>query len=118
MTTLISVISSAKLTNVLYPGLQECPTSGLLYSMSIWFHPKPVRKARAVDALKKTQDDARVICTIACVFWEDGSYEKARTWFGRAKTADPDNGDIWATWWKFEDRKGTKVRFTSWTFKR
>ncbi|KAG8948971.1 hypothetical protein FRC04_009172 [Tulasnella sp. 424] len=93
---------------VLARGLQECPTSGLLYSMSIWFHPKPVRKARAVDALKKTQDDARVICTIACVFWEDGSYEKARTWFTRAKTADPDNGDIWATWWKFEDRKGTK----------
>ncbi|KAG9025206.1 Pre-mRNA-processing factor 6 [Tulasnella sp. UAMH 9824] len=93
---------------VLARGLQECPTSGLLYSMSIWFHPKPVRKSRAVDALKKTQDDARVICTIACVFWEDGSYEKARTWFGRAKTADPDNGDIWATWWKFEDRKGTR----------
>lgn len=93
-----------------YAGLQECPTSGLLYSMSIWYHPKPVRKSRAVDALKKTRDDPRVICTVACVFWEDGAYEKARTWFGRATTADPDGGDAWATWWKFEQSKGTPVR--------
>ncbi|KAG8983104.1 hypothetical protein FRB94_009193 [Tulasnella sp. JGI-2019a] len=99
--------ATAQANAVLARGLQECPASGLLYSMSIWYHPKPVRKSRAVDALKKTRDDPRVICTVACVFWEDGAYEKARTWFGRATTADPDNGDNWATWWKFEDKKGT-----------
>lgn len=79
--------------------------------MSIWYHPKPVRKSRAVDALKKTRDDPRVIATVACVFWDDGAYEKARTWFGRATTADPDNGDIWAMWWKFESKKGTEVSY-------
>ena len=34
--------------------------------------------------------------------------EKARQWFGRATTADPDNGDIWAWWWLFEKEQGTK----------
>ncbi|KAG8897540.1 hypothetical protein FRB99_008100 [Tulasnella sp. 403] len=93
---------------VLNRGLQECPTSGLLHSLSIWTYPKPARKSRAVDALKKTRDDPRVICAVACVFWQDGAYEKARTWFGRATGADPDFGDSWAVWWKFEDKKGTR----------
>lgn len=90
--------------------MQECPASGLLYSLSLWFHPKPVRKSRGADALKKTRDHPLVICAVACVFWEDGSYEKARTWFGRAVQAEggKDVGDIWASWWKFETAVGAK----------
>ncbi|KAG8932561.1 hypothetical protein FRC02_000939 [Tulasnella sp. 418] len=99
---------TAQAKAVLARGLQECPKSGLLYSISIWYEPRPARKARAVDALKKTQDDPRVICAVARVFWADGSIEKARQWFGRATTANGDNGDIWGWWWRFEKEQGTK----------
>ena len=37
-------------------GLQECPTSGILWSLSIWSEPRPMRKTRSVDALKKSAD--------------------------------------------------------------
>jgi pre-mRNA-processing factor 6 len=32
--------------------------------------------------------------------------EKARSWFQRATAADPDYGDAWAFWYKFESALG------------
>lgn len=96
---------------VLARGLQECPSSGLLWSMAIWSEPRPTRKARSVDALKKCDNDAKVICTVARLFWAERKIEKARQWFGRAVTVDPDRGDSWGWWLKFEREHGTPVRF-------
>ncbi|KAJ6539095.1 PRP1 splicing factor, N-terminal-domain-containing protein [Mycena capillaripes] len=89
-------------------GLQECPTSGLLWSMSIWAEPRPMRKARSVDALKKSADNPVIICTVARLFWAERKIEKARQWFGRAVATDPDLGDSWAWWLKFERQHGTE----------
>jgi pre-mRNA-processing factor 6 len=49
-------------------GLQECPPSGLLWSMSIWAEPRPTRKSWSVDVLKKSADNLVIICTVARLF--------------------------------------------------
>lgn len=95
---------------VLARGLQECPSSGLLWSMAIWSEPRPTRKARSVDALKKCDNDAQVICTVARLFWAERKIEKARQWFARTVSVDPDRGDSWGWWLKFEREHGTAVR--------
>ena len=35
--------------------------------------------------------------------------DKARDWFTRAVTADPDYGDAWAWWYRFEQNHGSIV---------
>ncbi|TRM66208.1 PRP1 splicing factor, N-terminal-domain-containing protein [Schizophyllum amplum] len=90
-------------------ALQECPSSGLLWSMAIWSEARPARKARSVDAVKKTNDDSLVLCSIARLFWSERKIEKAREWFGRAVARDEhDYGDIWGWWLKFEREHGTE----------
>lgn len=89
------------------------PASGLLHSYSVWLEPRPTRKTRSVDALKKTNNAPSVIVTVARLFWAERKIEKARDWFGRAVAADPDYGDAWAWWWKFEKQHGTEVRSRS-----
>ncbi|KAJ7499175.1 PRP1 splicing factor, N-terminal-domain-containing protein [Mycena latifolia] len=99
---------AAQAKAMLARSLQECPTSGLLWSMSIWAEPRPMRKARSVDALKKSADNPVIICTVARLFWAERKIEKARQWFGRAVATDPDLGDSWAWWLKFERQHGTE----------
>lgn len=101
-----SGIAQAK--TVLARGLQECPTSGLLWSLTIWLEPRATRKARSVDALKKSAEDPIIICTVARLFWAEGKIEKARQWFQRAIATDSDRGETWAWWLKFERQHGTK----------
>jgi hypothetical protein len=50
-----------------------------------------------------------VILAVARLFWEERKIEKARTWFNRGVTADPDLGDLWAFFLKFEMQHGTEV---------
>ncbi|KAI0772191.1 PRP1 splicing factor, N-terminal-domain-containing protein [Irpex lacteus] len=92
---------------VLARGLQECPTSGLLWSMAIWAEPRPTRKSRSADALRKAADDPLIICTVARLFWAERKIEKARQWFERAVKVNPDLGDVWGWWLKFEQQHGT-----------
>ncbi|EPQ26135.1 uncharacterized protein PFL1_06343 [Pseudozyma flocculosa PF-1] len=100
--------SVAQARTMVSRGLQECPTSGLLWSQSIWMEPKPARKTRSADALKKTGDDARVICTVARLFWNDRKIDQARKWFQRMVKADASWGDGWAWWFKFERQHGNE----------
>jgi len=101
---------AAQAKAMLARGLQECPTSGLLWSMSIWAESRPMRKAKSVDALKKSADNPVIICTVARLFWAERKIEKARQWFGRAVATDMDLGDSWGWWLKFERQHGTEVR--------
>ncbi|KAF5360482.1 hypothetical protein D9756_005026 [Leucocoprinus leucothites] len=89
-------------------GLQECPASGLLWSLTIWSEPRPMRKTRSVDALKKSADNPLIICTVARLFWAERKIEKAREWFSRAVATAPDLGDTWGWWLKFERMHGTE----------
>ncbi|KAK7690203.1 hypothetical protein QCA50_006854 [Cerrena zonata] len=99
---------TAQAKTVLARGLQECPKSGLLWSMAIWSEPRPTRKSRSADALKKSADDPLIICTVARIFWAERKIEKARQWFERAVKINPDLGDVWAWWLKFEHQHGTQ----------
>ena len=100
---------AAQAKSMLARGLQECPTSGHLWSMSIWSEPRPMRKSRSVDALKKSADNPMIICTVARLFWAERKIEKARQWFERAVATDTDLGDSWGWWLKFERQHGTSV---------
>jgi pre-mRNA-processing factor 6 len=41
------------------------------------------------------------------LFWADRIVDKARSWFNRAVKLDPDNGDAWAYFLRFEIEQGT-----------
>nr|KYP53403.1 Pre-mRNA-processing factor 6 [Cajanus cajan] len=89
-------------------ALQECPNSGILWAASIEMVPRPQRKTKSMDALKKCDHDPHVIAAVAKLFWHDRKVDKARTWLNRAVTLAPDIGDFWALCYKFELQHGTE----------
>ncbi|KAG1083059.1 hypothetical protein G6F42_022351 [Rhizopus arrhizus] len=89
-------------------ALQECPSSGAIWTEVIFMEARPQRKARSVDALKKCEHDPIVVTAVARLFWTDRKIEKARNWFQKAIQIDPDQGDSFAWWYKFELQHGTK----------
>ncbi|KAF9608364.1 hypothetical protein IFM89_009483 [Coptis chinensis] len=88
-------------------ALQECPTSGILWAACIEMAPRPNRRGKSTDAMKKCSHDPHVIAAIAKLFWYDRKVDKARNWLIRAVTLGPDIGDIWAMYYKFELQHGT-----------
>eukprot|EP01027_Heterolobosea_sp_BB2_P016193 GEZU01023080.1.p1 GENE.GEZU01023080.1~~GEZU01023080.1.p1 ORF type:complete len:983 (-),score=312.18 GEZU01023080.1:84-3032(-) len=89
-------------------ALQECPDSGILWAEAIEMEPRPQRNAKSVQALKKCDKDAHVIVAIAKLFWSDRKLDKARSWFTRAVALNPDLGDAWAHYYKFELQHGSE----------
>jgi len=88
-------------------GLQECPKSGELWALAIEMEPKSLRNAKSVEALKHCDNDPYVILAVAKLFWKDRKYEKARKWLDRAIQINPDYGDAWVYYDKFERDNGT-----------
>ncbi|CDR99669.1 probable pre-mRNA splicing factor prp1 [Sporisorium scitamineum] len=88
-------------------ALQSLPSSGLLWSLAIQLEPRPGRKTKMTDALKKTSDDSYVLSTVAQQFWLEGKNVQARKWFQRATEAGSSIGDHWAMWLKFERAHGS-----------
>lgn len=43
------------------PALQECPNSGILWAEAIFMEPRPQRKTKSVDALRKCEHDPHVL---------------------------------------------------------
>ncbi|KAH7528301.1 hypothetical protein FEM48_Zijuj05G0058200 [Ziziphus jujuba var. spinosa] len=89
-------------------ALQECPDSGILWAASIELAPRPLRKTKSSDALKKCDHDPHVIAAVAKLFWHDRKVGIARTWLNRAVMLAPDIGDFWALYYKFELRHGSE----------
>lgn len=89
-------------------ALQECPTSGELWAEAIFMEPKPQRKTKSVDALKKCEHDPHVLLAISKLFWTENKLQKCRDWFNRTIKIDPDLGDAWAYFYKFEFQYGTE----------
>ncbi|KAH6867673.1 pre-mRNA splicing factor prp1 [Coprinopsis sp. MPI-PUGE-AT-0042] len=88
-------LTSPQAKSMLARALQDCPSSGTLWSLAIFSENRPQRKSKSVDALKKSGDDAVVI-------------ENAREWFGRASRADPNWGEVWGWWLAFERKYGVE----------
>ena len=49
----------------LFTALQDIPKSGVLWAESIFMEPRPQRKSRSVDALKKCDNDANIVLAVA-----------------------------------------------------
>lgn len=87
--------------------MQECHDSGVLWAEAIMMEPRPQRKGKVADALKNCDNDPAIFTATARIFWTDRKLDKARNWFGKAIKHDPDFGDAWAWWYKFELAQGT-----------
>lgn len=79
--------------------------------------PLPLLAARrdsgkSLEALKRCDNDPHVITAVARRFWADRKYAKARKWFNRAITLDPNMGDAWAASYAFELQQGTEAEQT------
>ena len=46
-------------------ALQECPSAGILWAEAIFMEPRPQRKTKSVDALKKCEHNANVLLAVA-----------------------------------------------------
>lgn len=110
-------------------ALQECPNSGFLWAESIFLEARPQRKAKSVskitsaeficiscllnyflqvDALKKCEHDPQVLLAVSRLFWSERKISKCREWFQRTLKIEPDLGDAWANWYRFEQLHGTE----------
>lgn len=88
-------------------ALQECPNSGLLWAEAIFLEPRPQRKTKSVDALKKCEHDPHVLLAVSRLFWSERKIQKCRDWFNRTIKIEPDLGDAWAFFYRFEQLHGT-----------
>jgi pre-mRNA-processing factor 6 len=83
-------------------SLQECPSAGILWAEAIFMENKPQRKTKSVDAMKKCEHDPAVLLAVAKLFWAERKLQKAREWFTRTVKLEPDLGDAWIQFYKFE----------------
>ncbi|KAL9962298.1 hypothetical protein ACROYT_G031386 [Oculina patagonica] len=91
-------------------AMQECPASGILWAEAIFMESRPQRKTKSVDALKRCEHDPHVLLAVARLFWSERKISKAREWFNRAVKLDPDLGDSWACFYRFELQHGTEAQ--------
>ena len=54
--------------------------------------------------------DAFFLLLSCRLFWAERKLSKAREWFQRAVKIEPDLGDLWAYFYRFELQNGTEVR--------
>jgi pre-mRNA-processing factor 6 len=88
--------------NLLARAMQECPNSGILWAEAIFLEPRPQRKTKSIDALKCCEHDANVLLAVSKLFWTERKLQKTREWFNRTIKLEPDLGDAWAYFYKFE----------------
>ena len=62
-----------------------------------------------MDALKKCEHDPHVLLAGSKLIWVERKLKKAREWFMRTVKVEPDFGDAWAYFYKFEQIYGTQV---------
>jgi pre-mRNA-processing factor 6 len=82
-----------------------------LWAEAISLAPRTSRRSKSVDALNKCEHDSRVLLATARMIWAEGRTKKAREWFKKVIKLDPDFGDAWATYYKFEIIYGEQVRY-------
>ncbi|KAL3184787.1 hypothetical protein MRX96_005887 [Rhipicephalus microplus] len=93
--------------NLMAKAMQDCPASGILWAEAIFMEPRPQRKTKSVDALKRCEHDAHVL--LGCqLFWTERKTNKVREWLNRTVKIEPDLGDAWAYYYKFELLHGSE----------
>jgi pre-mRNA-processing factor 6 len=89
-------------------ALQECPNAGILWAEAIFLELRPQRKTKSVDALKKCEHDPHILLAVSKLFWCERKIQKCREWFNRTVKTEPDLGDAWAYFYKFELLNGSE----------
>ncbi len=89
-------------------AIQECPSSGLLWADAIFMEPRPRRKTKSVDALKRCEHDHHVLLAVSKLFWAERKIQKCRDWMTRTVKLEPDFGDGWINFLRFEQLHGSK----------
>ena len=90
---------------------KELPDSGLLWAERILkIEERTKRKPRALDAMRKVENNKHILGAVARLFWAERQLEKANSWFEKAIAADPDYGDSWAWYLKFLQQHGTEEK--------
>lgn len=93
---------------IMNQALQALPTSGLLWSEKIMhLEQRTHRRQRALEAIKKTDNDKTLFVTVGRIFWGERKLDKAVNWFEKAIMLDADYGDTWAWFYKFLLQHGT-----------
>jgi pre-mRNA-processing factor 6 len=82
-------------------ALQECPDAGILWAEQLRMAEKSSQKRKAAEAIQRCPEDVHVIVAVAALFAKDGKEAKARKWFDRAVSVDPDHGDAWAYYYAY-----------------
>jgi pre-mRNA-processing factor 6 len=92
-------------------ALQTCPTSGLLWAEKIMhLETRTQRKPRALEAIKKVENDPLLFVVVARIFWAERRLDKAATWFTKSVNLDSDYGDGWVYFFKFLEQHGTEEK--------
>ena len=94
-------------------AIQEVPpqASGPLWAERIWYMcPRKERKALALEAVKKADNDPVTFICVARIFWSERRLEKASTWFEKALVLDADWGDAWGWYLRFLREHGTSEK--------
>jgi pre-mRNA-processing factor 6 len=101
----------AAANNLMAQALQQIPDSGLLWSEKIMLlEARTQRKSRALEAIKKVDNDKRLFVAVARIFWAERRLDKAASWFERAIVLESDFGDTWAWYYKFLMQHGTEEK--------
>jgi pre-mRNA-processing factor 6 len=97
---------------VMAQALQETGGhSGLLWAERIMhLEARTQRKPRALEAIKKIDNDPILFVVVARIFWGERRLEKAATWFEKALVLNSDYGDAWAWYYKFLEQHGTEEK--------
>ncbi|KAI1724194.1 tetratricopeptide repeat domain-containing protein [Ditylenchus destructor] len=95
--------------SLLARSLQECEHSGRLWAEAIFLEQRHGRRTKSVDALKKCEHDPHVLLAVAKLVWTERKIAKARSWLQRTVKVDPDFGDAWAYFYKFELLHGNEA---------
>ncbi|ORY10169.1 PRP1 splicing factor, N-terminal-domain-containing protein [Clohesyomyces aquaticus] len=102
---------SAQAQKLMAVALQECPNSGLLWAEKIMYlETRTQRKPRALEAIKKVENNAQLFVTVARLFWAERKLDKATNWFTKAIVLDADYGDGWVWYYKFLEMHGTEEK--------
>ena len=51
---------------------------GILWAEAIWLEDRHGRRAKSIDALKKCEHDASVLCATARLLWSERKLKKVR----------------------------------------
>jgi pre-mRNA-processing factor 6 len=103
--------NSSQAQKLMAAALQTCPTSGLLWAEKIMhLETRTQRKPRALEAIKKVENDPLLFVVVARIFWAERRLDKAATWFGKALILDSDYGDSWLWYYKFLEQHGTEEK--------